>query len=268
MKQKLMMTFGLVFLTAVFFLGCQLFQSGEAQIVSFSLSGIVGEAEIDPEAKTVTAAVEPVDLSGLEPSVGVSEGASVTPAALVDGEAVTFKITAEDGTVEEWKVTVNVQRGLSFTYASTPTHVVLTNGFVDEMDEIHNAALGDGAPFVSYYPLEELVFVYVLDDIHDLNSNPSEVEYSQFAFPGAAGTYDSTEVFLWYIRYSDTEDFSFSSDDTDADSFSFTVSSYGEVGEDIIGTFSGTAVNGETHTITDGFFKLRRLEDDVPLYTE
>ena len=202
--------------------------------------------------------------------VGVSEGATVTTATLVDGEPAVFKVTDQNGNVADWTVTVNVQRGISFTYESTPTRVVVTKGFVDSADGTHNAAIGDGTPLGIANTSYDEVQVYALKDVVDVQVSPTEYEWCTLYIPDAAGTYDSTEVYYGYTKESDdnAEDISLSSDETVAGSFEVIVTSFGAVGENIIGTFSGTAKTPEdmAHTITDGFFKVLRLEDDVVVF--
>jgi hypothetical protein len=242
----------------------------EPQIESFSITGIVGDAEIDPEAKTVTATVQPMDLTVVEPTVGVSEGATVTSATLVDGESATFKVTGEDGTVVNWSVTVYVQRGISFTYESTPTQVVLTESFTDSADENHNTAIGNGVPLAIYGTSYEEAQVYALKNEIDVQTEPTEYEWASLYIPNETGTYDSTEVIFGYLKESenDSEDLSLSADETDAESFEVVVESFGDVGDNVVGTFSGTAEDPDnaSHTITGGFFKVLRLEDDVAVF--
>ena len=79
-------------------------------ILTFTLGNAdVEPAVIDAEAHTVTLeVVNGTGLTGLEPTVTLSVGASVSPetAQDFDGGAVTYTVTAGDGTEQEWAVTI------------------------------------------------------------------------------------------------------------------------------------------------------------------
>ena len=266
----------LVLLTIlVLFTGCdfisQLLASSEANIVSFSMDGIVGTASIDPVNHTVVVTAEPMDVSTVTPTVTVSESATLQTATLVDGQAATFRVTAEDGTVVTWLVTVNVQYGASFTYASDPTHVVLTAGIIDSVDSSNNTAMGNGVPLglLSSGGSGDAGYAYAMRENYDWGTAESDpAEYVMLMFADAAsGSYNGTESYFGYYRYVDggSGDVALYSDSTDANGFQLAVSLFGAVGGDIVGTFSGTAYDAtETaHAITNGFFKVRRIADDA-----
>ncbi|MFC4098477.1 M4 family metallopeptidase [Paenibacillus xanthanilyticus] len=82
----------------------------EADIISFQTDIQTGTSIIDPVRRTVKVYVEAGDaVSGLAPEIGLSPGATVTPAS---GETrdfsqpVTYTVTAQDGTKQQWTVTV------------------------------------------------------------------------------------------------------------------------------------------------------------------
>lgn len=98
-------------------------ESSEAKIISFAFdqaaseanSVVVGGTTINEEAKTVTFMVSDgaMDdyLAALVPTIEVSEGATVVPASgeaqdFSNGKVVTYTVTAEDGTVATYKVSV------------------------------------------------------------------------------------------------------------------------------------------------------------------
>jgi hypothetical protein len=80
-------------------------------ILEFSLSAVeTGPAVIDADAHTVTLEVaDGTGLTALEPVVKVSEGATVDPESAEEVDftsAVTYTVTAADGTEQEWEVTI------------------------------------------------------------------------------------------------------------------------------------------------------------------
>ncbi len=89
-------------------------QSGEKEIISFALQGYEDcISTIDKYAHTVSVVLPAGTDPYLTPIVGISAGASVRPAS---GLAVTFEsgmpyiftVTAEDGTTQDWAVTVTM----------------------------------------------------------------------------------------------------------------------------------------------------------------
>lgn len=85
--------------------------SSETDILSFSLTDQTGPAQINDVNHTVALEVESgTNISSLNPSITVSEGASISPAGAQNfTNPVTYLITAEDGvTTQEWVVTVSV----------------------------------------------------------------------------------------------------------------------------------------------------------------
>ncbi len=81
-------------------------------ILTFALQAQTGDAVIDADAYTVAIEVaNGTDVTGLEPVITVSEGAAVVPAsgAATDfTDPVTYTVTAEDSTTQDWVVTVTV----------------------------------------------------------------------------------------------------------------------------------------------------------------
>lgn len=84
--------------------------SAEAKITSF----VIGSAEgvIDESAHTVTVEVPSgTEVTALEPTIAVSDDASVSPASGVAQDftsPVTYTVTAEAGNTQDYAVTVNV----------------------------------------------------------------------------------------------------------------------------------------------------------------
>ncbi len=87
--------------------------SSENDILSFSLPGEVSPASIDSENHSITIEVlGGTDVSALTPTIEVSEGATINPSSgeTIDfSNTVSFTVTSEDGTLQSWTVTVEVQ---------------------------------------------------------------------------------------------------------------------------------------------------------------
>jgi hypothetical protein len=249
---------------------CALFKSGDAAILTFVFDGLVGSATIDADAGTITATVEPMDLSAATPEVTVSEKAELTQhPALVDGEAVTYVVTAENGSTAEWTVTVTVQYGMSFSLDGTK--VVLTAGIVNSADATLNEQYGNGVPLAALNGGDTLGAVALAEqlDMADPPAAGAGTEASlMFAWaagdPGP-GTFDGTTAAFNYM----TTDYLAA-----AGAFTATpttlvaeITALGAVGGDVVGTFSGTVVdtNDATPALTDGFLKARRVADDLTL---
>lgn len=98
-------------------------ESSEAKITSFVFdrevaavdSLVIGETAINEEAKTITFMVADTAkaeyLTALVPTIEVSKGATVVPVSgeaqdFSNGKIVTYTVTAEDGTVAEYKVSI------------------------------------------------------------------------------------------------------------------------------------------------------------------
>lgn len=89
--------------------------SSENKILSFVLANETGDAVIDTVAFTVTAEVAyGTDLSALEPTIEVSAGATISPESGVARDfsagAVTYTVTAQDASTQDWTVTVTAQQ--------------------------------------------------------------------------------------------------------------------------------------------------------------
>lgn len=99
-------------------------ESSEAKITSFVFdtkvaevdSLVIGESVINEEAKTITFMVADTAkaeyLTALVPTIEVSKGATVVPASgeaqdFSNGKVVTYTVTAEDGTVAEYKASIS-----------------------------------------------------------------------------------------------------------------------------------------------------------------
>jgi hypothetical protein len=242
-----------------------LFGSGEAAIVAFTMDGLVGGAVIDPAARTVTATVEPMLVSGLTPTVTVSEEATLsTRPTLVDGEAVTYVVTAENGDEVPWTVTLTVQRGISFTYGSTK--VVLTGGVVDSDDPENNAAWGAGVPPASYYPDPGGTQGFVFDKPFE-HGSLLVGEFARLVWFGeaATGVIDDVSAYFDYTVYGDPGVAISEVVSAATLPLTVTVLQFGAVGGDIVGTLTGTVVSSSSGEVplTAGFFKLLRVPDNL-----
>lgn len=107
-------------------------ESSDAKITSFIFdrevaevdSLVIGETVINEEAKTITFMVADTTkaeyLTALVPTIEVSKGATVVPASgeaqdFSNGKIVTYTVTAEDGTVAEYKVSI-ASKVMSLTF--------------------------------------------------------------------------------------------------------------------------------------------------------
>lgn len=91
--------------------------STATDITGFTVEGQLAPASIDANAHTVSLEVsQGTDLTSLEPQVAVSPGAILTPSS---GESIDFSseviytVTAEDGSTQEWLVTILKEAALS-----------------------------------------------------------------------------------------------------------------------------------------------------------
>ena len=91
--------------------------SSDNDILSFSLVEQTAGASIDTESHTINIEVNSsADLTALVPTITLSEGASVNPAsgiAMNFTDPVNYIVTAEDGSEQNWVVTVSQQIALS-----------------------------------------------------------------------------------------------------------------------------------------------------------
>ncbi len=92
--------------------GINFLASTETDILTFTLPEETGASTIDVGNHTVDIEVVfGTDLTNLTPTFTISDGAMVSPASNVSRDftnSVTYTITAEDGTVQDWDVTVNI----------------------------------------------------------------------------------------------------------------------------------------------------------------
>ncbi len=91
--------------------------SPDNEIISFELPEQLNPAIIDKANHTISlVVVAGTDLTSLIPTIGVSSEASITPGSGSTQDfssEVEYTVTAEDGTAQEWKVTVTVEEVLS-----------------------------------------------------------------------------------------------------------------------------------------------------------
>lgn len=84
--------------------------NSEANIVAFHFPGQVGASMIDTSNHTITVYMPGgTDLSNLIPMIDISTGATINPASGVAQDftvAVTYTVTAQDGTIQTWTVNV------------------------------------------------------------------------------------------------------------------------------------------------------------------
>ncbi|MBX2954428.1 MAG: DUF5018 domain-containing protein [Leadbetterella sp.] len=115
-------------------------KSSAKAISKFSFAGLspAVEGTIDETAKTIKATVPATaDITKLAPSVTVSAKATVSPATGVTqdfSKDVTYTVTAEDGTVQAYKVSVSKTGGTSGVTTITITEKKATMPTISDMD--------------------------------------------------------------------------------------------------------------------------------------
>ena len=246
-------TFPFLALTLILVLsGCDLmtsiFGSEEAAITAFTEAGIIGEPEIDAENATITLTVEPMDLSSFDPEITISESATlVEPESLTDGVAATYTVTAENGDIVEWAVTVNVQYGISFTIGGTKT--ILLHGFSDSSDTTQNTSVGDGVPGIDKTTTESIGFAAYEEYDWGTTTGEPVYDYVMLQIEGiTADTYTDNSFRFHDHSESTTTDFV----------VTYNVTEFGDVDETFRTTFSGEDSDGTE--VTGGFAKLLVVE--------
>lgn len=90
--------------------------STEKDITGFSVTGIIGNAAIDPANATVKFDIEASkDVTTLTPTITVSNKASINPlsgAVRNFTNPVTYTVTAEDGSTKDWTITATRKAGV------------------------------------------------------------------------------------------------------------------------------------------------------------
>ncbi|WP_420317500.1 DUF5018 domain-containing protein [Ekhidna sp.] len=98
-------------------------------ILSFTFSEVEGSATVNNTAHTVVAeAVAGTDVSAITPTIGLSQNATISPDTGIEQDftsAVTYTVTAEDGTTQDWEITITEA-------LAAPTDIVLSNSSIDE----------------------------------------------------------------------------------------------------------------------------------------
>ena len=99
------------------------------EILTFTLSEALEDAVIDDLNHTVSVVVAAgTDISNLTPTITISDDASISPTSGVAQDftsTVTYTITAEDATIQDWEVTV-LENQVS------PTDIALSDHSIDE----------------------------------------------------------------------------------------------------------------------------------------
>jgi len=192
--------------------------SSLAEITDFSLTfNNVNESDINYDLGTNITVSVPfgTSLEDIIPNIAISEGATITPASgeqvdFVDGEAKTFTVTAEDGSVKEYTVTVNVRGEVgsgtklktytvadSFRGNSVSTYSYNDANFVSEIsDEI------DGT--------ETIVSSFVYDDKNQViaiqveaTNEETTYSYEDGKIVSAENTLDGELVFTYEYSYNE-----------------------------------------------------------------
>ncbi|MBR5983111.1 MAG: fibronectin type III domain-containing protein, partial [Bacteroidales bacterium] len=172
--------------------------SSEKDIVSFIFSGQVGESVIDPTEHTVTAyASWNISLEDpIAPTIEVSPMATISPESGSEqnfSEPVTYIVTAEDLTTQEWIVTITQD---SSSFASLPytcdfeNDTENSNWVLENGTQTNNWYIGTAANNGGEYGL------YISDDNGDSNHYNNVEETGSYVYAyrqiivGEAGNYD------------------------------------------------------------------------------
>jgi len=235
-------------------------------ITGFTMPGIIGSAVIDATNNTVTATVQPMDISAVTPTVTVPQGATVTMSALKDGVAVPYTVTSKDGNAVTWNVTVTVSFGIVFNYGLY--QVMYTHGVVDSSSATNTVTYGSDTPGGVYVSTSSGSQLWAMKDTYDIYAMAGQQPpaYVMLIVPGNAqtGTFNSANS---VFTYQDTSG-SINVQTYASLSFTITVVKFGAVGGSIIGSFYGLVQDSSgpgQHQISGGFFKMKRLADDIHL---
>nr|WKN36155.1 BspA family leucine-rich repeat surface protein [Tunicatimonas sp. TK19036] len=122
--------------------------SSSANITSFIFNEKNGTPIIDFFNRTIDVkAAFNTDLSKLKPTLTISEGASIIPASETEQNfsgPVIYKITAEDGTVQDWTINISSARPLVTTWEVTSSDLQITIPALSILDDTHTVDWGDG----------------------------------------------------------------------------------------------------------------------------
>ena len=166
--------------------------SSLAEITDFSLTfNNVNESDINYDLGTNITVSVPfgTSLEDIIPNIAISEGATITPASgeqvdFVDGEAKTFTVTAEDGSVKEYTVTVNVRGEVgSGSRLKTVTTVDDYSFFV--LEETTSYTYDETSGFVNSYTtfdgFDTVEYTLIYDDknqVTEKTHNGGRTEYT------------------------------------------------------------------------------------------
>ena len=261
---KISPLFFVTIITALALIGCDTADgtslSSEAAILAYATDYLAEAPVIDVPNRTVTVTVQPMDLSGFDPEITLSDHASLTPpSAIEDGVPAPYTVTAENGSTAVWTVTVNVQYGISYYLGST--RIVHTCGMIDSTNEHLNTLLENGIPRMVPGGSQEDNYAYIFETpIEFQQFNPGSTigcDYTYFSIyentPGASSG------ILEYSDYSESTDAVFD--------LASTVIEFGSSREDAIVLFSGDetmdrAIGGvELQKVTGGFAKLKVIPE-------
>ncbi|MEQ9219471.1 MAG: Ig-like domain-containing protein [Cyclobacteriaceae bacterium] len=125
------------------------------EILTFTLSEALEDAVIDDLNHTVSVVVEAgTDISDLSPAITISEAATISPNSGIAQDfttTVTYTVTAEDATTQDWDVTV-IENQVAPTNIELSNHTIVENetglvGLLSATDENFNPTLSfDLAP--------------------------------------------------------------------------------------------------------------------------
>ena len=165
--------------------------SSLAEITDFSLTfNNVNESDINYDLGTNITVSVPfgTSLEDIIPNIAISEGATITPASgeqldFVDGEAKTFTVTAEDGSVKEYTVTVNV-RGEVGSGTKLKTYTRIEDYDVYALEETSSYTYDDASGFVSSYfdGFDMVDYTLIYDDKNQVTERTHDAGRTEYTY--------------------------------------------------------------------------------------
>ena len=187
----------------------------EKDILSFSFDGQLGESVIDVDAHTVSATASwNVNLSAIAPTITISPWATISPATGVAqnfSNPFVYTVTAEDGTAQEWTVTIvhdpellaSLPYSCDFEDASENANWVFENGSLVNKWVVGTAANngGENGMYISNdngvsntYTTNSLTYVYAYRQINVEETSSYNISFDWKAY--GEGNYDFIRAFV------------------------------------------------------------------------
>ncbi|MEP2024747.1 MAG: T9SS type A sorting domain-containing protein [Reichenbachiella sp.] len=134
--------------TQVWLITVSIAPNSATDILEFSMAGQTDPATLDQTNHTIMIEVtSETDITNLTPTITLSDGASISPSGAQDfSSAFTYTVTAEDGTNQDWIVTVTVEVSQVTSVAKPAVKISLypnpvTHSFTIESDILEEGEL-------------------------------------------------------------------------------------------------------------------------------